>query len=63
MRIYKEKTSDNGYCMTCAAVDNNADYLLTSATAHDLYNEYTRKYQRLPSASWYNRHFSFQRIK
>lgn len=63
MRIYKENTSDNGYIRNCYARDNFAEYQLTSAHAHDLYNEYLQRYYREPSAAWYNRHFSFIRIK
>ena len=63
MRIYKENTSDNGYIRKCYAIDNFAEYQLTSAYAHDLYNDYSQQYNRQPSARWYNRHFSFIRIK
>lgn len=63
MRIYKEKTSDNGYIRKCYASDNFAEYQLTSAYAHDLHSEYLERYNRIPSSRWYNRHFSFTRIK
>lgn len=63
MRIYKEKTADKGYPMRCCASDNFATYILTSARAHDMRAEYVRKYDRSPSASWYNRNFQFERIK
>ena len=63
MRIYKENTSDNGYIRNCYASDNFAEYQLKSAYAHDLYNESLQLHNREPSARWYNRHFSFIRIK
>ena len=63
MRIYKEITDDHGYTKKCYAIDNFAEYQLKSAYAHDLYNEYLQQYNREPSARWYNRHFSFIRIK
>lgn len=63
MRIYKENTSDNGYTKTCYASDNFAEYQLTSAHAHDLYTDYLQRYNREPSARWYNSHFRFTRIK
>lgn len=63
MRIYKEITNDHGYEMDCYADDNFATYILTSAYAHDKYTDYVDRYQREPSAKWYNRHFQFERIK
>ena len=63
MRIYKENTSDNGYIRYRYARDNFAEYQLTSAYAHDLYNKYLQRYSREPSSRWYNRHFSFIRIE
>lgn len=63
MRIYKENTSDHGYVKTCCASDNNAEYQLTSAYAHDLHADYLERYNREPSARWYNSHFSFTRVK
>ena len=47
----------------CYASDNMAEYQLTSAYAHDLHTEYIERYDREPSAAWYNRHFNFTRIK
>lgn len=63
MRIYKEVTPDHGFEMRVNASDNFAAYILTSAYAHDLYTEYWDRYDREPSAAWYNRHFDFTRIK
>lgn len=63
MRIYKENTNDHGYIRMCYASDNMAEYQLTSAYAHDLHTEYIERYDREPSAAWYNRHFNFTRIK
>ena len=63
MRIYKEKTNDRGYIKTCHASDNNAEYQITSAYAHDLYSDFVERYNRVPSSLWYNKHFSFTRIK
>lgn len=61
MRVYKENSSDRGCQISRYASDNNATYILTSAYAHDLYSEYMRKHNRIPSSRWYNRHFSFSR--
>lgn len=63
MRIYKENTSDRGCIKTCTASDNFAEYQLTSAYAHDLYTDFVERYNRVPSSNWYNKHFSFTRIK
>lgn len=63
MRIFKEITNDHGYEKHCNADDNFATYILTSAYAHDKYTDYVDRYQREPSAKWYNRHFQFERIK
>ena len=63
MRIYREKTHDNGYTRRGYASDNYAEYQLTSTYAHDLYSDFLKRYSRLPSARWYNRHFRFERIK
>lgn len=63
MRIYKEKTDDNSYKREVCASDNMATYILTSANAHDLYDAYIERYNRVPSSKWFNRHFSFERIK
>lgn len=63
MKIYKENTSDRGYIKACTAYDNAAEYQLTSAYAHDLYTDFVERYNRVPSARWYNGHFSFTRIK
>lgn len=63
MNIYKEITEDNGIRQSCSARDNLATYIVTSAHAHDLIREYIRKYDRLPSAKWYNKHFNFKKTK
>lgn len=63
MRIYQEITNDHGYVKSCSARDNNAEYRLTSARAHDDYNWYVDYYGRQPSSKWFNRHFRFERIR
>lgn len=63
MRIYKEITTDHGYIKKCSAINNNAEYQLTSAYAHDLIYNYIEKYNRYPSSAWFNKHFNFIRIK
>ena len=63
MNIYQEITNDHGSAKSCTASDNNAEYILTSAMAHDAYNDYVDQYNRQPSARWYHRHFQFNRIK
>ena len=63
MKVYKEKTHDNGYTRKCYASDNFSEYQLTSAYAHDLYTDFLKRYSRLPSARWFNGHFRFERIK
>lgn len=63
MRVYKEVTCDHGYSKVCRASDNNADYIITSAQGHDLYNDYIDRYGRQPSSRWYNKHFYFDRKK
>ena len=60
--IYKEVTSDNGNEWSCYASDNYATYILTSSHAHDLYIKYRQRYERIPSARWYNKHFNFERV-
>ena len=61
--IYKEITSDKGSKWERYASDNFATYILTSAYAHDLYDDYVEKYGRFPSSQWYRRHFSFERVQ
>ena len=63
MNTYKEITKDSGYAQRCNARDNRATYILTSAEAHDLRSAYMERYGRQPSARWYNRHFTFKRVK
>ena len=60
--FYKEKTSYNGNKWICYAHDNHATYILTSSHAHDLYIKYRQRYERIPSAKWYNKHFNFDRV-
>ena len=61
--IYKEITSDRGYQKHCSASDNSATYILTSASAHDMYDEFVDKYGRAPSSQWYRKHFNFERVQ
>lgn len=63
MKVYKEVTNDKGAAQRCSASDNMATYILTSAYAHDLRNDYLARYNRVPSSRWYNRHFTFELIK
>lgn len=62
MRTYREITTDKGWEMTRRASDNKADYILTSARMHDLYNDYIAKYDRIPTAAWYRKHAEFECI-
>lgn len=57
--IFIEKTDDNGVELHRLASDNKAEYVLKSAYAHDLYDDYVSKYERIPSSKWYNKHFNF----
>lgn len=57
--IYVEETDDNGLPLHRLASDNKAEYVLKSAYAHDLYDDYVSKYKRIPSSKWYNKHFNF----
>ena len=61
--IYKEITSDKGCKWERYASNNFATYILTSAYAHDMYSEFVQKYDRIPSAQWYHRHFNFERVQ
>ena len=60
MKRFIEITSDKGIEYHSHASDNSATYILTSAYAHDLYDDYVDKYDRLPSSRWFNRHFNFK---
>ena len=60
MKRFIEITSDKGIEYHSHASDNSATYILTSAYAHDLYDDYVDKYNRLPSSTWFNRHFKFK---
>lgn len=62
MRTYKEVTADKGWEMKGYASDNNATYILTSARAHDMYDDFEERYARHPTSRWFNRHFMFERI-
>lgn len=61
--IYKEVTDDRGFQSYCHASNNYATYILTSAYAHDMYDEFVDKYGRIPSAQWYHRHFNFEMVQ
>ena len=61
--IYKEVTNDRGSKKYCYASNNSATYILTSASAHDMYSEFVDKYGHIPSSQWYHRHFSFERVQ
>ena len=63
MFTFKEVTRDHGYEKHVYASDNCATYILTSSLAHDRYEDYVDKYNRQPTSRWYNRNFSFERIK
>lgn len=62
MNTYKEVTNDRGVAERSCASDNMATYITTSAYAHDLLNAFIRKYNRMPSSRWYNKHFRFKRV-
>lgn len=61
--IYKEVTNDRGCQLPCYASNNAATYILTSAYAHDMYSEFVDKYNRIPSAQWYRKHFNFEMVQ
>lgn len=61
--IFKEVTNDRGYQRPCYASNNSATYILTSAYAHDMYFEFVDKYNRIPSAQWYRKHFNFEMVQ
>ena len=61
--IYKEITSDKGYQRHCYASNNSATYILTSASAHDMYDEFVDKYGRIPSSKWYRKYFNFEKVQ
>ena len=63
MNTYREVTDDRGCAQRCGACDNRATYILISAEAHDLRGAYMERYGRQPSARWYNKHFTFERVK
>ena len=63
MNTYREVTDDRGCAQRCGACDNQATYILISAEAHDLRGAYMERYGRQPSARWYNKHFTFERVK
>lgn len=62
MNTYKEITADRSFTERNCSSDNMATYITTSAYAHDLINSFVRKYDRMPSSRWYNRHFKFKRV-
>ena len=63
MYIFQEITDDNGIRQAVNVSNNNAQYYLTSAYAKDLYNDFERKHNRLPSSRWINAHICFKRVK
>jgi len=63
MTTFIENTNDHGYKKECYASNNAAAYILTSARPHDMVSDYQEKYNRWPSSKWYNKYFSFDRIK
>ena len=60
--IFIEITDDNGVELHRNASDNKAEYVLKSAYAHDLYNDYVFRFGRIPSSKWYNKNFKFIHI-
>lgn len=63
MRIFREITNDRGLPVKYAASNNDAEYRLYSAYAHDLLKEYIDRYERIPSSRWYRRHFQFESVR
>lgn len=63
MKTYIEITNDKGWKQIAHARDNAAEYILTSARMHDLYDEYVKRYDNLPTAAWYHRHARFSMTK
>lgn len=63
MNTFKEITNDHSYEKQCSASDNSATYILISARAHDMHNDYMLRYNRNPSSRWYNKYFEFKRVK
>lgn len=61
IRFY-EQTNDHGTPRVCCASDNNAEYVINSARAKDLINEYWERYGRDPVGRWYHRHINFTRL-
>ena len=60
--IFIELTDDNGVELHRFASDNNAEYILKSAYAHDLYDDYVFRFDRIPSSKWYHKNFNFTHI-
>lgn len=50
---YKEITRDNGVEKTAYASNSNDEFILTSAPAKDVYNEFVEKNGRYPSRAWF----------
>ena len=57
--IFIEITDDIGIEFRRHASDNKAEYILKSAYAHDLYDDYVFRFGRLPSSKWYHKNFKF----
>lgn len=63
MRRYKEITADNSASVKAYAIDNEAEYTLTSARAKDIYRDYIETYGKNPTAKWLNKNFRFERVR
>ena len=63
-KTYKEITRDHGCPMKVYVSDNYAEYIITSAKAKDLYNDYVKRWGRHPTRQWFSRHYiDFVEIK
>lgn len=60
--VYVEETDDKGLPIHRFASNNNAEYILKSAYAHDLYDDYVFRFGRIPSSKWYHKNFNFTHI-
>ena len=53
MKTYQEITRDKGAAKTAYASNSNDEFILTSAMAKDMYNEFVDNNGRYPSRAWY----------